>query len=125
MTTATMALTELAEKGADIDVLRQMVQFMAQRLMELEVAGPCGAGYDEKTADWLNSRNGHQDRTWDTRVGSVELKIPKLHQGSYFPEATKRRTMPATSRAARLSGRCVVVDITTRRGIVGLVMSRA
>ena len=46
MTTATMALTELAEKGADIDVLRQMVQFMAQRLMELDVEGRCGAGYD-------------------------------------------------------------------------------
>ena len=51
MTTATMALTELAEKGADIDVLRQMVQFMAQRLMELDVEGRCGAGYDEKTAE--------------------------------------------------------------------------
>jgi hypothetical protein len=47
MTTTTMALTELAEKGADIDVLRQMVQFMAQRLMELDVEGRCGAGYDE------------------------------------------------------------------------------
>jgi hypothetical protein len=50
MTTATMALTELAEKGADIDVLRQMVQFMAQRLMELDVEGRCGAVYDEKGA---------------------------------------------------------------------------
>jgi putative transposase len=49
MTTATIALTELAEKGADIDVLRQMVQFMAQRLMELDVDGRCGAGYDEKS----------------------------------------------------------------------------
>ena len=48
MTTATIALTELAEKGADIDVLRQMVQFMAQRLMELDVEARCGAGYDEK-----------------------------------------------------------------------------
>ena len=48
MTTATMALTELAEKGADIDVLRQMVQFMDQRLMELDVEGRCGAGYYEK-----------------------------------------------------------------------------
>ena len=56
MTTATMALTELAEKGADIDVLRQMVQFMAQRLMELDVEGRCGAGYDEKTPERLNSQ---------------------------------------------------------------------
>lgn len=51
MTTATMALTELAEKGADIDVLRQMVQFMAQRLMELDVEARCGAGYDEKSPE--------------------------------------------------------------------------
>ncbi len=54
MTTATIALTELAEKGADIDMLRQMVQFMAQRLMELDVEGRCGAGYDEKSAERIN-----------------------------------------------------------------------
>ena len=48
MTNPTMALAELAEKGADVDVLRQMVQFMAQRLMELDVEGRCGAAYDEK-----------------------------------------------------------------------------
>ena len=91
MTTATMALTELAEKGADIDVLRQMVQFMAQRLMELDVEGRCGAGYDEKSAERLNSRNGYRERSWDTRAGSVELKIPKLRQGSYFPEFLEPR----------------------------------
>ena len=91
MTTPTMALTELAEKGADIDVLRQMVQFMAQRLMELDVEGRCGAGYDEKNPERLNSRNGYRDRTWDTRAGSVELKIPKLRQGSYFPDFLEPR----------------------------------
>jgi putative transposase len=51
MTTSTMALAELAEKGADVDVLRQMVQFMAQRLMELDVEARCGAGYDEKSVE--------------------------------------------------------------------------
>lgn len=91
MTNATMALTELAEKGADIDVLRQMVQFMAQRLMELDVEARCGAGYDEKNSERVNSRNGYRDRTWDTRAGSVELKIPKLRQGSYFPEFLEPR----------------------------------
>ena len=91
MTTPTMALTELAEKGADVDVLRQMVQFMAQRLMELDVEGRCGAGYDEKTPERINSRNGYRERTWDTRAGSVELKIPKLRQGSYFPEFLEPR----------------------------------
>ena len=91
MTTATIALAELAEKGADIDVLRQMVQFMAQRLMELDVEGRCGAGYDEKNPERLNSRNGYRDRLWETRAGSVELKIPNLRQGSYFPEFLEPR----------------------------------
>jgi putative transposase len=78
MTNATIALTELAEKGADIDVLRQMVQFMAQRLMELDVEARCGAGYDEKSPERINSRNGYRERAWDTRAGSLALKIPKL-----------------------------------------------
>ena len=91
MTSATIALTELAEKGADVDVLRQMVQFMAQRLMEIDVEGRCGAGCDEKSAARLNSRNGYRERTWETRAGTVELKIPKLRQGSYFPEFLEPR----------------------------------
>ena len=62
MTNPTMALADLAEKGADIDVLRQMVQFMAQRLMEIDVDGRCGAGYDEKSPERLNSRNGYPER---------------------------------------------------------------
>ena len=85
MTNATMALADLAEKGADVDMLRQMVQFMAQRMMDMDVESLCGAGYDEKSAERLNSRNGVRERAWETRAGRVELKIPKLRQGSYFP----------------------------------------
>src|SRR3978361_1383795 len=85
MTTPTIALTELDGKGADVTVLPQMVQFMAQRLMEIDVEGRCGAGYDEKSAERTNSRNGYRDRTWQTRAGTVELRIPKLRKGSYFP----------------------------------------
>jgi putative transposase len=70
-------LTELAEKGADVDVLRQMVQFMAQCLMEIDVEGRCGTGYDEKSAERTNSRNGYRDRTWDTRwVGRRLHRFP-------------------------------------------------
>src|SRR4029434_5132778 len=72
-------------------MLRQMVQFMAQHLMELDVEARCGAGYDEKSPERINSRNGYRERTWDTRAGSVELKIPKLRQGSYFPEFLEPR----------------------------------
>ncbi|MGA3682808.1 IS256 family transposase [Pseudomonas graminis] len=85
MTKPTIALTELGEKGADADLLKQMIQFVAQRMMEFDVEGLCGAGFDVKSADRLNSRNGYRDRLWQTRAGDVDLKIPKLRQGSYFP----------------------------------------
>jgi putative transposase len=91
MTTATIALAELAEKGADIDVLRQMVQFMAQRLMEIDVDARCGATYDEKSAERINSRNGYRERAWETRAGSVALKIPKLRKRQLLPRASWSR----------------------------------
>lgn len=114
MTTPTMALTELAEKGADVDVLRQMVQFMAQRLMELDVETLCGAGYDEKAPSTRqNSRNGYRDRVWDTRAGSVELKIPKLRRGSYFPEFLEPRRTAEKALAAVIQ-EAYVHGISTR-----------
>jgi putative transposase len=58
MTASTIALADLAERGADVDMLRQMVQCMGQRLVKLDVQGRCGAGYDEKSAERTNSRNG-------------------------------------------------------------------
>jgi putative transposase len=101
MTTPTIALAELAEKGADVDVLRQMVQFMAQRLMELDAEARCGAGYDEKSPQTRqNSRNGYRDRLWDTRAGAIELKIPKLRRGSYFPEFLEPRRTAEKALAA-------------------------
>ena len=63
MATATTALAALAEKGANIDTLRQMVQFVAQRLMALVVEARCGTGYDEKSPERLSSRNGCRNRT--------------------------------------------------------------
>jgi putative transposase len=62
-----------------------MIGFAAQRLMELEVGELTGAGYGEKNADRLVQRNGYRDRVWETRAGTVELRIPKLRKGSYFP----------------------------------------
>jgi len=92
MTAPTMTLAELAEKGPDVDVLRQRVQFMAQRLMEIDGEGRCGAGYDQKASGArLNSRNGYRERTWDTRAGTVELQIPKLRRGSDFLEFLEPR----------------------------------
>src|SRR5512134_2669559 len=85
MTDDMMTLRALIEKAPDADLLREMIGFAAHRLMELEVQGLTGAGWGEKTAERLVQRNGYRDRGWETRAGTVELRIPKLRKGSYFP----------------------------------------
>src|SRR6478735_8354749 len=93
MTDAVMSLRALAEKSADADVLREMIGFAAQRLMELEVGGLTGAAHGEKNPERLAQRNGYRDRDWQTRAGTVELRIPKLRTGSDFPSFLKPRRM--------------------------------
>ncbi|MFO1038518.1 MAG: IS256 family transposase [Geminicoccaceae bacterium] len=85
MTDEMMSLRTLIEKAPDADLLREMIGFAAQRLMDLEVAELTGAAYGEKSAERLAQRNGYRDRDWETRAGKVELRIPKLRRGSYFP----------------------------------------
>ena len=80
-----MALRGLMEKSADADLLREMIGFAATRLMELEVGAVAGAPYGEKSAERLVQRNGYRERDWETRAGTVELRIPRLRKGSYFP----------------------------------------
>src|SRR5215217_7781522 len=81
MTDEMMTLRALVEKSSDADLLREMIGFTAQRLMELEVESLTGAGYGEKSAERLVQRNGYRDRDWETRAGTVELRIPKLRKG--------------------------------------------
>lgn len=105
----TIALAELAEKGADADLLRDMLQFVAQRMMEMDVESLCAAFYGERSPERLNSRNGYRERLWETRAGSVDLKIPKLRKGSYFPgflepRRTAEKALAAVIQEAYIQG---------------------
>ena len=85
MTDDRMALVELLQKSGEGDFLRAVAEAVLQILMEADVEGVIGAGRHERSTDRLNYRNGYRDRTLDTRLGPLSLRIPKLRQGSYFP----------------------------------------
>jgi putative transposase len=93
MTDDMMSLQSLLEKSTDTDFLREMIGFTAQRLMALEVDGLTGAAAGERTPERVNQRNGYRDRMWETRAGTVELRIPKLRKGSYFPAFLEPRRL--------------------------------
>ncbi|MGH8189115.1 MAG: IS256 family transposase [Steroidobacteraceae bacterium] len=108
-TKTNIALAELAEKGADADLLKQMIQYVAQRMMEMDAENLCAAGYGERSPERLNSRNGYRERLWETRAGSVDLKIPKLRKGSYFPgflepRRTAEKALAAVIQEAYIQG---------------------
>ena len=85
MTDDRMALVELLQKSGDSDFLRSVAEAVLQILMAADVEGLIGAGRHERSAERLNYRNGYRERSLDTRLGSLQLRIPKLRQGSYFP----------------------------------------
>ena len=131
MTKASMALAELAEKGADADFLRQMIQHVAQRLMEMDVETLCGAAYGERSADRANSRNGFRDRVWETRAGAIDLKLPKLRTGSYFPgflepRRTAEKALAAVIQEAYIQGVSTrsVDDLVKALGMSGISKSQ-
>ncbi len=117
--------------SASPDVLRAMIREFAQRMMDADVEVACNAGYGEVTPDRVNSRNGYRRREWDTRAGTIELAIPKLRQGSYFPGFLEHRRR-AERALASVVATSYLLGVSTRRveklaaslGVVGLSKSQ-
>src|SRR5438552_9470230 len=131
MTDEMMSLQALLEKSSDTDLLREMIGFAAHRLMELEVESLTGATHGERTADRITHRNGYRDRDWETRAGTVELRIPKLRKGSYFPGFLEPRRMaekalPAVVQEAYVQGVSTrsVDDLVQAMGMSGISKSQ-
>ena len=100
MAKASIALAELVEKGAQDEIVRELLSHVVERLMEFEIEQRTGAEHGERTPERSNSRNGYRDRLWETRVGSVDLRIPKLRRGSYFPAFLEPRRTAEKALAA-------------------------
>ncbi len=126
-----MALLELAEKHVDGDFLRELGQFVLQRLMEAEAEGQCGAGRHERSAERVNRRNGYRERSLETRIGTMELRIPKLRTGSYLPSflearKTSEKALVAVVQEAYIKGVSTrkVDDLVQALGMTGISKSQ-
>ncbi len=131
MTDQEAALRELLAKGSDATFLREMIGFAAQRLMELEVEGLTGAAHGERSADRRAQRNGYRERDWQTRAGAVELRIPRLRKGSYFPgflepRRTAEKALTAVIQEAYVQGVSTrsVDDLVRAMGMDGISKSQ-
>jgi transposase-like protein len=113
MTNEMMSLYAMIENTENADLLRDMIGFTAERLMDLEVENKTGASYGEKSRERLAQRNGYRDRSWETRAGTIELRIPKLRKGSYFPGFLEPRRMAEKALAAVVQ-EAYVQGISTR-----------
>jgi transposase-like protein len=131
MTDAMMSLRTLLEKSSDADLLREMVGFAAQRLMELEMESLTGAAPGERSPERINHRNGYRERDWETRAGTVELRIPKLRKGSYFPAFLEPRRMAEKALTAVIQEAYIhgvstrsVDDLVKAMGMTGISKSQ-
>ena len=107
---------------ASPDLLREMVRTFAEALMGADADNVCGAGYGERSDERTNSRNGYRERPWDTRAGSVELRLPKLRTGSYFPDWLLGRRSRAEQALTSVVATAYLLGVSTRR-VEGLVQT--
>src|ERR671921_338629 len=132
--TVSMALAELvrkAEQAGDVDFLREGVRVLSQALMEVEVSQQLGAERYERTAERVGQRNGYREREWDTRVGTIGLRVPRVREGGYLPswlEPRKRaeQALVATLREAYVQGVSTrkVDDLVKALGLDGISKSQ-
>ena len=112
-----MDLLELLRKGGmdgDVDFLREALRVLVEEIMEAEVSLRIGAGYGERSPERVTQRNGYRSRAWDTRVGTMELQIPKLREGSYFPSLLEPRRRSERALLAVIQ-QAYVEGVSTRR----------
>ena len=107
MTDDRMALVELVEKSADEDLVRDMLAYAAERLMEMEVGAATGAPKGTRTPARTTQRNGYRERGWETRAGRIDLAIPKLRKGSCFPSFLEPRRTAEKALVAVIQEACV------------------
>ena len=131
MAKPSMALAELVEKGAQDDIVRELLGHVAGRLMDFEIEQRTGAEYGERSIDRSNSRNGYRDRLWETRAGSIDLRIPKLRHGSYLPaflepRRTAEKALVAVVQEAYIQGVSTrsVDELVKAMGMTGISKSQ-
>ena len=107
-------------ESADTDLLREMVKVFCERLMGAEVDALCGADYGERSPQRVNRRNGYRERAWDTRAGTIALEVPKLREGTYFPDWLLEPRRRAERAFVQVVAECYVRGVSTRR-VEGLV----
>jgi transposase-like protein len=107
-------LDDLVAKASP-DLLKELVSRFVNALMSAEADAMCGAGWGEVSPERVNRRNGYRSRPWDTRAGSIEVKIPKLRAGSYFPEWLLERRRRAETALVTVVATCYLLGVSTRR----------
>ncbi|MEJ7689457.1 MAG: IS256 family transposase [Nocardioidaceae bacterium] len=102
-------------EAAEPDLLRELLGTFVQALMSADADAACGAAYGTRSSERTNSRNGYRPRGWDTRTGSIELALPKLRQGSYFPEWLLERRKRAEKALVTVVATSYLLGVSTRR----------